>query len=167
MMMGPGRGCGIVLWLALALLGACRSKSAPTGLPDGAAADATTDRAPTDQSAAGADRVTSPADGPVDAPADGPPADTVADSGAADTGSAGVACGTMTCGAGEICVITSVAGGIPGSGVTTSHACRPRPGSCPAELDCTCTRSYCLFPACACRLPPMTSATIQCDCAAP
>jgi hypothetical protein len=157
----PSAGAWSILTVAV-LLAACRTSERGGTLADAASTEVRDGAG--DPGVMAADV---PTDVARDLPGDQPIDVGTPDVGGGDAGG-GAACGGMTCGPNEVCLISTVAGGVPGSGVSTSYQCRPRPGGCPAELDCNCARSLCPVPvACACRVPAMTSATIQCDCFAP
>jgi hypothetical protein len=79
----------------------------------------------------------------------------------------GVACGGGRCLATELCVGTSVAGGIPGPPPTVSYTCKTPPPACGTggALPCACgATALCGLP-CACR--DTAPATVRCECAAP
>ena len=85
-----------------------------------------------------------------------------------DTGTPSSTCGSLSCRQDEVCVVTAIAGGVPGSGVQTTYACEPRPDGCSAQPDCACASSLCpMISACVCRTPAAESPTIRCECAAP
>jgi hypothetical protein len=79
----------------------------------------------------------------------------------------GVACGSGRCLGTEVCVGTSVAGGVPGSPPPVpTYECHPRPAACTGQPTCACAATLCGPPA-ACPCRDSAPSTIRCECAAP